>query len=71
MADRGWRLRLRLAHALDRWCRASCWDLLVTWAFWPGRRGLWDALRGGRACRAEAARDGCCYCGKFRREATP
>lgn len=63
------RLRWSIAYALNRvpWL---CWAELATWALygpsdkdralpmpWPADTGL---------CRADAARIGCCWCGKLR-----
>jgi len=55
------RWRWRLAILLDR-IPGMCWADLVTWALgW--RRNPW--ARRTSACRADEARSGCCYCGKY------
>lgn len=59
------RLRWVLARWLDRHFRRLCWAALVDWAEdGTRRRGL--PLHSTRACRADAARCGACYCGKSR-----
>lgn len=61
------RLRWNLADALNR-LPGLCWAELATWAAygpsdkdralpWPADTGL---------CREDAARTGCCWCGKLR-----
>jgi len=55
------RWRWRLAILLDR-IPGMCWADLVTWALgW--RRNPW--ARRTSVCRADEARNGCCYCGRY------
>lgn len=59
------RTRWRIADLLNR-LPGQCWADLATWALYgpePGRRWPWAPNTPG--CREDAARTGCCYCGKL------
>ncbi len=39
-----------------------CWAQMVLWKLYGDERTRW---RRTEECRADCAKDGCCYCGKF------
>lgn len=70
ISESGSAWRWRLATLLNRSPRL-CWPDLVTYAlhWFPKDRPLRDAFEKGTSrCRADADRDGSCYCGKFSTE---
>jgi hypothetical protein len=70
--SRAERLRWRIARVVGQ-LPGQCWAGLAGWVYdrpEGRRRGLpWEPIS-GRACRADAARTGACYCGKIRRDGT-
>jgi hypothetical protein len=57
------RLRWRIAELLNR-LPGQCWTNLVMWANRStDQRIPWQPI--DWACRADAARNGACWCGKF------
>jgi hypothetical protein len=60
-------VRYRIAEALNR-LPGQCWPELVTWAMYgPSHKDRALPMSGiNYACREDAARTGCCWCGKLR-----
>jgi hypothetical protein len=66
------KLRRRVAILLDRSPR-FCWSSLVDWSMgFDDGRTLRDCMS-GRECATDrdTVSDGCCYCGKFRKDEAP
>lgn len=68
------RLRWQIVYLVEKLLPGQCWSRLVDWVLfdpadrrWGMRRGL-PFRRIEAQCRADAARVGCCYCGKLRRD---
>lgn len=61
------KLRWRVADVLNR-LPGMCWANLVSWAL---RSRPLTETRQDWMCRSDTASNGCCYCGKLRRDDDP
>lgn len=73
-----YRIRIEARYLFSLWPVAewlnrrdtTCWARLCSWAANSRLREVRDYLDGGEGCKADAAKDGACYCHKFANSAT-